>query len=192
MFCMSVTKKKKGKKKSVTKKLDDSGKLNINHKRFCQLYTQNSTLFGNATQCYAIAYGYDLDSLDSEAIYSEPDEEGKTEKLEDSPYEKAYNVCKVEGHRLLTYPNINEYINKLLNEMMTNETADAELAWVMKQRVDLAPKLGALREFNKLKNRVLNIEINTETIDPKTKTKVNSIISNFLKDAQGTIGEDTE
>jgi len=69
--------------------------------------------------------------------------------------------------------------------MMTNENADAELAWVMKQRRDLGPKIQALREFNKLKNRIItNIEINNVTVDPESKKKVTSVLSKFLKESK--------
>lgn len=147
-----MVKKKNKKKNKKTPPFDI--KLNINHERFCRLYTKNSALFGNATQCYAQAYGYDLESLSTKGKYSQPDENGLREKIEDSPYEKSYNVCSVEGKRLLSYPKINEYINKLLNELMTDENADAELAWVMQQREDLSPKVQALREYNKIKGRI--------------------------------------
>lgn len=131
-------------------------KLNIKHKRFCELYVKNKDLFGNATRCYALAYNFNLESLSRDSIFSLPDENGKTELLEDSPFTKAYNICSVEGVRLLSYPKINDYINKLLNELMTEENADAELSWVMQQRTDLGPKVQALREFNKLKGRIID------------------------------------
>lgn len=147
---MAVTKKKK---KKVNKK--ERG-LNINQKRFCELYTKNSALFGNASLCYAIAYEYDLDSLSTDSVYA-TDNEGKiTEKISDSPYEKAIKVCRVNGSKLLTIASINEYINKLLNDLMTDENADSELAWVMQQRSDLGPKVQALREYNKIKGRIID------------------------------------
>lgn len=156
--------------------------------RFCQLYTQNSDLFGNATLSYADAFGYDLESLSQEAIYSEPDEFGHKEKIEDSPYTKAYNVCSVMGTRLLRMVKIDEYTKVLLNEMMTNENADAELAWVMKQRRDLGPKIQALREFNKLKNRIINeVIVTDQRVDPKAKDQTDSVIAQFInKNGTGT------
>lgn len=153
---MSSKKKPKTKSKKPKKILFDLEKLNINHRRFCELYVKNQSLFGNATQCYALAFGWDLDSLSDESVYGPPDETGHKEYLEDSPRLKAYNVCKVEGSRLLTYPNVNTYINELLRNLMTDETADAELTWVMNQRTELGPKIQALREFNKLKGRIID------------------------------------
>lgn len=154
---MNLPKKpKKVKPKKPKKVLFDLKVMNINHIRFCELYVRNKKLFGNGTLCYALAYGYDLESLSSEAVYTEPDENGIKEKIEDSPLDKARKVCGVESNRLLGYPRVNEYINKLLRELMTEENADAELTWVMNQREDLSPKIQALREFNKLKGRIID------------------------------------
>ena len=155
-----MKKSKKKIKKNKKRNLFDL-KININHKRFCELYVKNQELFGNATLCYAIAFGFNLESLSQEAIYSDLDENGHREKLEDSPYTKAYNTCSVNGKRLLSYAKINDYINELLNELMTDDNADAELAWVMHQRAELGPKIQAIREFNKVKGRI------TEHIDMK-------------------------
>lgn len=40
--------------------------LNPKHELFSQLYVKNAELFGNATQCYAEAYGFKLDELSRE------------------------------------------------------------------------------------------------------------------------------
>jgi len=175
-------KNKKSKNKIRTKKKNVEDNLNPQRMMFCKLYTQNTDLFGNATLCYAEAFGYDLESLSQEAVYSEPDEFGHREKIEDSPYTKAYNVCSVNSARLLRNAKIDEYTKILLNEMMTNENADAELAWVMKQRRDLGPKIQALREFNKLKNRVTdNINIYNIPVDKKDKKITDNALSKYLK-----------
>ena len=58
----------------------------------CRYYAQNSETFGNGTQSYAQAYGYDLDSMSNDAVYGEPNEDGFAEKLDDSPYDKACNT----------------------------------------------------------------------------------------------------
>lgn len=181
--------KPKTKKKAIKNKPKLEDKLTPQRMRFCQLYTQNSDLFGNATLSYADAFGYDLESLSKEAIYSEPDENGHREKIEDSPYTKAYNVCSVMGTRLLRMVKIDEYTKVLLNEMMTNANADAELAWVMKQRRDLGPKIQALREFNKLKNRIITqVELTDSRVDPKAKDQTDSVIAQFInKNGTGAI-----
>lgn len=184
---MSKNKPKTKKKASKNKPKEET--LSPQQIMFCTLYVKNSDLFGNATMCYADAYGYNLESLSQEAIYSDPDEFGKKEKLEDSPYTKAYNVCSVSGNQLLRIPKIDDYIKVLLNELMTNENADAELAWVMKQRRDLGPKIQALREFNKLKNRIVTqFEVTDSRVDPKAKDQTDGVIAQFInKNGTGVI-----
>lgn len=171
----------KSKKKSKNKSIIDINILSPQQMMFCNLYVKNSDLFGNATLCYAEAFGYDLESLSTEAIYSESDENGHKEKIEDSEYAKASNVCASAGARLLRNVKVDEHINKLLNELMTNESADAELAWVMKQRIDLGPKIQALREFNKLKNRIVNqFELTDNRVDPAIKNVADGVVTKFI------------
>lgn len=136
-------------------------KLNPKQHQFCRLYTKNSYLFGNATMCYAKAYGFDLDSLSEDAIYKEElvnKETGeiKSIKTDDSSYTKAYRVCQVSSARLLSNDIINQCILELLNESMTDTEVDAEIVWIMRQRIDLSPKIQAIKEYNKMKGRVID------------------------------------
>lgn len=155
---MSV--KKTIKKKSLVKKTIKekvTSKLNPKQEKFCQLYALNTKLFGNATMCYATAYGIDLDSLSDEAVYEDiPDGKGGVtqKKIDDSPYNKAHAVCRQSGYRLLTIVHINDRVNQLLRESLTDDEVDAEIAWVIKQREDLSPKMRGIQEYNKLKSRV--------------------------------------
>jgi hypothetical protein len=64
--------------------------LRPQHELFCQLYVKNEELFGNGTLCYAEAYNYKLETLSHEETR---DEGGQL--IEDSEYDKAYNVCSV-------------------------------------------------------------------------------------------------
>lgn len=115
---------------------------------FVRYFTQNDETFGNATQSYAAAYGVNLDvPRDDE----KRDENGKV--ILRSSYDRACQLCAVEGKRLLRKPKIQSLKVKLLNELMTNEVIDAELMKVVKQDEDRASKVAAMREFNKLKNR---------------------------------------
>lgn len=163
----------KKKKKDIEK---IKRELTPKQKLFCYNYFKNNELFGNATLSYASAYGFKLDTLSIEAIYSEPDENGKQEKLEDSPYDRAYEVCKNGGNRLLTNAHIDNYGSQLLRELMTPDEVDSELSWVLKQRKDMSPKVAAIREYNRLKNRVkdnpLIISIDDELKDKNDKTLV--------------------
>jgi hypothetical protein len=126
---------------------------------FCSYYIENSELFGNATLCYAEAYEYKLDTLSQE----EPLDAEQKPTGERSEYDKAYNVCSVEGARLLRSPRIQARLNELLKSMFTDEIADREHMKVMLQNRDLPSKMAAIREFNKLKARI------TEKIDLTSK-----------------------
>lgn len=147
---MTVTKKKRKKRSNN----QESKKLNLREELFCRLYTQNRSLFGNGTQCYAQAYGYELEKLSKESITGDPNEFGVTSIVALSPYEKACNTCAVMANTLLRKTKIDDRISQLLREMMTEESADTEMSYVMHQRIDLAAKNAAMREFNKLKGRI--------------------------------------
>lgn len=153
-----VVTKKKPKKPGKPNESKIGRKLTPKQELFCQLYVNNKLLFGNATLCYAQAYAYKLDSLSTEAIYreefDEETEQAKNIKVDDSPYDKAYRVCQVTSSQLLSNPIINDRINDLLYEMMSEKNVDTELTWLMNQRTELGPKVQAIREFNKLKGRI--------------------------------------
>lgn len=129
-------------------------KLSVREELFCRYITGNDETFDNATRAYAEAYQYELDTLSREAVYSDPDEDGNKELIEQSEYDRAYNVCSVEGHRLLRRPKIKNRITELLNEMLKDKFVDAELARVIKQDRELPSKIAAIREYNKLRARI--------------------------------------
>ena len=110
-------------------------KLKLTEEMFCQFYCKNPETFGNATAAYYAAYG------DS---YTDKNAKKK---------EYSYGSVRVKAAQLLTNPNISERCNQLLSELISNEVADRELAWTMVQRVDLGPKIAAIREYNRLKQR---------------------------------------
>ena len=128
--------------------------LKPQHELFCQLYVKNEELFGNGTLCYAEAYSYKLDEFSHEV---EKDDQG--EKIEDSEYTKAYNVCSVQAHALLRMPKVLQRITALLNEMLKDDIVDAQLAKVILQDEKLEPKISAIREYNKIRQRI------TEKVD---------------------------
>lgn len=168
----------------IPKKKINKINLNPKHEVFCQYYAKNSSLFGNATMCYAAVYNYNLDNLSHEAVYEEQEEEGgyiKKIKIEDSPYDRAYNVCSVEGARLLRSPKINERVSQILLSILTPEQVDSEMAWVISQRQNLSAKNSAMREFNKLRGRIIDkFEINDIPIDSKDKNATNKVLADFL------------
>lgn len=123
--------------------------LNPKHELFCQYYVLNENLFGNATFSYAEAYDYKLDTLSKTR---KTDKKGKT--IQDSEYDKACNVCAVEGHRLLRNPKIQNRITALLNQILRDEVVDSQLAKVILQDGELRPKVAAIAEYNKLRGRI--------------------------------------
>ncbi len=98
--------------------------LNEKQKLFCYLFTTDKDCFGNATKSYIAAYHV------------------------------AYGVAKTAGNRLLTNVHIQAYINKLLDDSFCEKEADRELSLVMRQKKDLPSKVAALKEFNKLRQRI--------------------------------------
>ena len=123
---------------------------------FCRFYVQNAALFANATLSYAEAYDYKLDTLSNDAVYSEPGEDGKRKKLDDSEYDKAYHVCAVEGSTLLKNPDIQARITTLLNEMLKDEVVDSQLAKLILQDDDSRAKIEGIKEYNKLRGRIID------------------------------------
>lgn len=115
-------------------------KLNPKQEAFCRYYAQGEGTFGNATLSYAAAYDYHLDA----------------EADEDDGDSSARNVCAVEGARLLRNPHVQERVTKLLNELLKDEIVDAQLAKVIKQDGDLTPKVAAIKEYNKLRGRIID------------------------------------
>ncbi len=148
--------------------------LTLKQEAFCRYYTQNTLLFGNQTLSYAEAYGFDLDNLaDDDAIYQfkdgttigeqelklldDKDEKHKMwkEKIEDSTYDKAYQVCATSSSRMLKNAKIDARIIELLGEMMNDKQIDSEIVKVIKQNHDLPAKMRAIAEYNKLKQRIV-------------------------------------
>lgn len=99
---------------------------------FCQLITNDEECFGNAVQSYAQAYGFDL---------SDP---------------KAYEVCGTAGPRLFRNVQIKLRINVLLDLQVDDVIVDRELSSVILQDEERHAKVAAIREYNKLKQRIVD------------------------------------
>lgn len=139
--------------------------LNPKQELFCHLYAENDQLFGNGTLAYAEAYDYDLDSLSRDD--AEKDEEGVI--IRDSSYDRAYNTCSVNSHKLLRNAKIQERVRKLLNELMRDDVVDSELVKIIRQNYKLEAKISAIKEYNKLRNRI------RDNIDVTLTSKVISV-----------------
>ncbi len=151
---------------------------------FCQYYARNTSTFGNATKSYGLAFGYNLDSLSTEPVTEEVEyETGKfrTKKVDDSPYDKSHKVCSVEGCRLLAKPSVNDRINKILYTSLTDELIDTERSFVIRQRENLAAKNSAMRDFDKVRGRIIDkFEINNVPIDPAVEKKSDDALKKYL------------
>ena len=122
-----MTKKKKTKS---TKKKSAGDKLNPLQRKFGKLYASEREFFGNGVQAYAKAYGIDLSTRG------------------------AYQSAKSAASRLLTNVNLLAYINELLEVVLNEAHVDKQLAFLITQNADFGAKLGAIREFNALRQRV--------------------------------------
>ena len=99
-------------------------------KVFCELYAY-SEIRGSGVKCYEQAFEIDL-SVPS-----------------------GYNTCKVNASKLLTSTNILSYIRALYSTTLNEDTVDNELSFLISQNADFGAKLGAIKEFNNLKQRII-------------------------------------
>ena len=172
---------------------DTVDRLNPKHEAFCRYYTQNDQTFGNATLSYAYAFDYKLDELpDDDEVR---DESGVV--IEASSYDKAYKVCSVMGHRLLRNASIQQRNVVLLNELLTDQVVDSELAKVIKQDGDLTPKVAGIKEYNKVRGRIIDkTKIITEKfsmddirallapLPPERQDEIYAILTTAIADAE--------
>ena len=121
--------------------------LNPKQEAFCRYYAQGEGTFGNATLSYAAAYEIELGDLTRHDMVGN--------MIVPKQYKLAHNTCAVNGTRLLRNAHIQERVNTLLNELLKDEVVDAELAKVIKQDGDLQPKVQAIKEYNKLRGRII-------------------------------------
>lgn len=114
--------------------------LNPQQELFCQLYARSREFFGNAVQSYCAAYGIDAND------------------------KNANHGARSSAYRLLTNADILKRVDQLLGDL-TEEQVDQELAFVIRQNYELPSKVAAIREWNKVKGRII------EKIDHTTKGK---------------------
>jgi phage terminase small subunit len=122
--------KKVDTKKEVTLRKDG---LNPQQEKFCQLYATDVEFFGNGVQSYIEAYNPDT---------SKP-----------NWYKTACSVAS----ELLTNPKVFNRINEILEETGMNDVAvDKQLSFLIHQHSDFSAKTAAIREYNKLKQRIVD------------------------------------
>lgn len=124
-------------KKNLATKGKENKELNPRQHLFCQYYTSDE-LLGNGVKSYCKAYNIDASDL------------------------KKYSEARFKASHLLENSNISQHINNLLDAAGLNDNfADKRLLYLMSQNDDKGTALGALREYNKLKQRI------TDKIDMK-------------------------
>ncbi|MFA4833590.1 MAG: hypothetical protein WC619_01935 [Patescibacteria group bacterium] len=154
-------KKLKKKKNKVKKEEVISEKLNLKQNLFCEYYSgsMGREYFGNGLQSYAAAYNLNLNK------------KGKV------------NTAKSNAYVLLTNTYILARVRELIKgQKLTEEDVDSELEFLIKQSHDFTNKLGAIKEFNKLKQRVVDkIEhtgfVATSEMSEGEKKKLDDIIN---------------
>lgn len=120
----------------------EEDKLNEKQELFCQYYASDREFFANGTQAYIEAYGIDT---------SKPG---------------AYNSARASASTLLTKINILNRINEILEGGKLNDAfVDKQLEFVITQNADFSSKVAAIREYNKLRSRII------ERMDHTTKGK---------------------
>lgn len=104
-------------------------KLTPNQKKFCNLYGDpKSKFFGNATLAYLNSYP-------------------KSSK----------SSARRSASELLTNPDILAEIDSWLDkDWLTDEYVDGQLCFLIRQSADLTAKLGAIKEYNRVKRKLVN------------------------------------
>lgn len=155
-------KKKATKKKgeAIEVKYNPDLKLTVKEELFCQYLVVNAETRGNQAMSYAHAYGK-IEELENaskdDAVYDdvEDDVTGKRTrvKIQESSYTRLYNLCAVNGGRLVRKAHIQRRKYELLNALLRDDVVDGELAKVILQDADYNPKVRAITEYNSLRSR---------------------------------------
>ena len=112
---------------------DEGGELLPRQQLFCELYAGDREFFGNGVQSYIEAY--------------EPDQSKKN----------WYNSAAASASRLLRNVKVITKINNLLEIGGLNDVAvDKQLSFLIAQHADFGSKVQAIREYNKLKQRIID------------------------------------
>lgn len=145
---------------------------------FCWLYAgyHNRELFGNGTRCYIQAYySGEITKLDEEINKYELEKEKEGAKKEGRNELIASNkkfdieinqrqrrikslekTARTMAAELLAKTGIRTRVDYLVDSYISNDYTDRELQYVILQRFDLNSKVQAIKEFNRLKDRGSN------------------------------------
>jgi hypothetical protein len=101
------------------------------HQRFCDLYVSQD-FFGNGVEAYAAAYNIDLTNP------------------------RGYYSARTGASKLLTKVNLCLYITEQLDAAGLNDNfVDKQLLLAITQNADFGSKVAAIKEYNKLKARIV-------------------------------------
>jgi len=122
--------------KVKVKPIEQKEKLTLKQEAFCQLYVMaDKEFFGNGVESYMEAYGDEVDK-------SKPN---------------WYKSAQASASRLLSNVKVCNRINELLTSGgLNDEFVDKQLLYMITQHADGNLKLGAVREYNKLKQRIVD------------------------------------
>lgn len=110
----------------------EEDELSVKQIKFCENYVSKE-FFGSGVESYIDAYGIDT-----------------TKK-------GAFNVAYASASRLLTNVKIYTKINELLEKDGLNDMhVDKQLLFLINQHEDMSSKIAAIKEYNKLKNRIIS------------------------------------
>jgi hypothetical protein len=111
-------------------------KLNPKQELFCQLYATDREFFGNGVQSYIEAYDITVGH-------------GKGQST--------YETCRTRAWQLLTNVDVLARIDELLElGPLSTQKADKTLAFWMTQRAHPDTSMNAVKEFNKLRGRIID------------------------------------
>jgi len=112
------------------KKEDD---LMLRQEKFCQLYATDVEFFGNGVETYLEVYDIDRNKPNW------------------------YKTACSAASRLLSNVKVIDRISEILEEQGLNDAfVDKQLKFLLTQYADFGAKLGAIREYNKLKQRIVD------------------------------------
>ena len=126
--------------------MEGKSQLNLKQKQFCKLYVSKE-FFANGGQSYIEAYDINTNK------------------------DGAYKGAISSAYNLLINTDILFYINELLELTGLNDTfVDKQMELLITQNADFGSKLGAIREYNKLKTRITekikhSVEVVTVTVE---------------------------
>jgi hypothetical protein len=113
---------------------------NLEWELFCQNFVKNPETFNNGMRTLAFVRNQNPD---------------KNEDEDEKTHFNRINVLRNNASRLLTKANIEQRIRFLFLELFDEVEVDKQLSKVIQQDNSWSSKVDAIREFNKLKQRIV-------------------------------------